>query len=265
MLELTEDQKGAVIRPFGGGLPTKGKKKKKPFPVQAAEPEVAPTNVLESPQPVEPAEPPPPKLVRPVFVMPAADSEVWDEVLTDVVQLRPPSVPVKVVFTSSAELPHWHEMPLDTPGLVAAASSSPAPASQPTGTAAGAPAHGPRAPQGPQHFLRKEDADLLPEWFQDMERPYLEAAARDALKTAKHHVLVALPVERMAGRTRRVAVLARKVLAEDGALLGYEYPQAGHEQMLAILPWTQFMPSDERNDVVRRLEALGRKLRRLDA
>lgn len=246
-----DDEAGALFRPHGGGLPRKGKgtprKKKVPLaqPTEVASPAAAPeasSNTVE--QVVLAAEPPapPPRKPAPIFATPAADDEVWSEVLTEVAPLRPPSVPVRITFTESKELPHWHEMPLETPCVVTAP---------------------PLEELGPQHFIAKEDAELLPDWFQDMERPYLEAAARDAVKGLKQHVVLALAAEHMAGRTRHLAMVARKVLTASGVLLGYEYPKAGPEQKMAILPWTQQMPTDKRNDTVRRIEFLGRRLQRL--
>lgn len=260
MADLLSDEAQAVFRPFGGGLPRKGKgsTRKKKVPAALLPPE-ATSDTPASETVAEPPPPPPPKLVRPVFEMPPPDSAVWEEVLTEVAPIpRPPSVPVKVVFSDSKELPHWHEMPLETPGLQVAAtvetSSAPAPGTTPDVEP---------IETSPRDFVPKEDAELLGDWLQDMELHHLEAAARDIEREMRDHVVLAHSVERIKLRTRRIGLVARKVYDGHGGLTGYTYPRAGHEKIFVALPWTQHLPRDEDNDLLRKLRLFASRVRRM--
>jgi hypothetical protein len=238
MSEPTDEAMRSVLLTPGGLArmhlkgPTRKKSppKAKPAPSVPVEAPTAPTTTVSHRKVVPVARP---------TVTPELIAANLAEVLT--VPARPASVPVRVIAEDAGELPQWQ----DLAGLDGPSTSERA-----------VPSH------VAQSFVAGDDAVLLSDWFAAHDRPHLQAVALAATQHDARLALLALPAEWAQGQCRRHAVLARVVPGAEGTVKGYEYPTAACDQLAAWLPWPQYLPLDERNEVVRRLEALAGRARR---
>lgn len=291
LLDDADDPMASLFRPKSAPFGAKGKKasRKKQLPkALGLEPAEAHSDMLEGAPPAQAAPVPEEELpTRPAAVrvhspsapLVAPPEEVLSEFFLAVTPERPASVPVRRVADDPMESPSaapewvdmWDEVPLESESTAAegGASRSKAVLAEPSGsryaTLSELRAVAPLAGESSSSLVDVAAADARPmdAWFDALALPHLAAAARLVTASQPGHTMLCVAVEQFQGRERCLGVLARKCVDTSGRLSGYVYARELPQRIVMPLPWTCYLPTEARCDLVIQFEHLARRVRRL--